>query len=394
MMGIEFNDQQIYALYDIENWWNIQNDQVYNLSGAAGTGKTTLIRYFIERIGMELDKVAFVAYMGKAAMQMARNGLPAQTIHSLIYTYDKVLDLDENGKIQIKENGKPKMKFQFTRREKLYKKIKLIIVDEASMVNEEIAKDLLSYGIPIIVLGDLNQLPPVFGNPFFLKEPNFILTQIMRQNENNPIVWLAHRILNDLPLQYGVYGKSSVIPKSDMNEFMLNKADIVLTCTNRLRGEINTLFRENIKRIKRLDLPNVGEKVICRKNNWSRSINNMIYMTNGMTGTVDYVDIESFNGKGIKCDFQPDFIKKKFKNVVFDYERLFSNPGSDTMSDPFSFTRDQFEFAYAITVHLSQGSQYPNVVFLNERMMYDKETYKKLQYTAITRAIDSIQILI
>lgn len=358
------------------------------------THNTTLIRYFIDRIGMDLDKVAFVAYMGKAAMQMARNGLPAQTIHSLIYTYEKVLDLDEKGNIQIKDNGKPKTKFQFVKKEKLHKNVKLIVVDEASMVNEEIAMDLLSYGIPIIALGDLNQLPPVFGNPFFLKEPDFILTQVMRQNENNPIIWLAHNVLNDLPLQYGVYGKSSVIPKSDMNEFMLNRADIVLTCTNKLRGEINTLFRERIKRIKRLDLPNEGEKVICRKNNWSRSINDMIFMTNGMTGTVDYVDIESFNGKGIKCDFKPDFIKKKFKNVVFDYSRLFSQPGSDISSDLFSFTRDQFEFAYAITVHLSQGSQYSNVVFLNERMMYDKETYKKLQYTAITRAIDSIQILI
>ena len=85
-MGIEFNKEQICAIYDIEHWWNSgTSDQVIEVSGAAGTGKTTLIMYFIERIGLKLDEVLFVAYMGKAANQMALNGLPAKTIHSAIY---------------------------------------------------------------------------------------------------------------------------------------------------------------------------------------------------------------------------------------------------------------------------------------------------------------------
>ena len=50
IMAIEFNEQQIYALYDIEKWWHHSTKQVYELSGAAGTGKTTLIKYFIERM--------------------------------------------------------------------------------------------------------------------------------------------------------------------------------------------------------------------------------------------------------------------------------------------------------------------------------------------------------
>lgn len=393
-MGIEFNTEQIYALYDIENWWNKSEDQVYELSGAAGTGKTTLIRYFIDRIGLDLSEVAFVAYMGKAAMQMARNGLPSQTIHSLIYTYEKILDLDDDGKIQLTNKGKPKTKFQFMLKNKIDKKIKLIVIDEASMVSEDIGKDILSFGIPVIALGDLNQLPPVFGNPFFLKNPNFILEKPMRQKEGDPIVWLAHRILNDEPLQYGVYDRSSVIPKSDLNKFILNKSDIVLTCTNKLRYEINKLFREEIKDIRKLEIPNEGEKIICRKNNWSRSLNDSIYLTNGMSGIIDYIDIESFDGKGVKIDFKPDFINKKFKNIVLDYDRLFSSPITDKSFDLFSFTRDQFEFAYAITTHLSQGSQYPNVIFLNEKNGYNKDVYKKLQYTAITRASDTITIVI
>ena len=68
------------------------------------------------------------------------------------------------------ENQKPKKVFAL--KEKLNKKIKLIVLDEGSMVNKEIGEDLLSFQIPVIVLGDLNQLPPVFGNPIFFKKSN------------------------------------------------------------------------------------------------------------------------------------------------------------------------------------------------------------------------------
>ena len=392
-MGIELNTQQIHALYDIENWWNKSNDQIYELSGAAGCGKTTLIQYFIDHIGLELEDVLFVAYQGKAAMQMSRHKLPAQTIHSAIYDYEQVLDLDKDGKIQIGDNGKPKKKFEFTLKDKIAKNPKLIVVDEASMVGEKIALDLLSYGIPVIALGDLNQLPPVFGKPFFLTHPNFILTQVMRQSENNPIVWLAQRVLHNEKLNYGVYGKSQVIPKSDLNDFILRESDIVLTCTNRLRYEINTIFRENILNIKKLELPHEGEKIICRRNNWHRTIEKIYYMTNGMTGTVDYVDPSSFNGKSIKIDFKPDFTKKKFKNVTIDYKALFARP-DDESTNGFEFSKDKFEFAYAITTWLSQGSEFGNVVFLCENLGFDPLLMKKLQYTAITRAQEKITIVL
>lgn len=541
-MGIEFNSQQLYALYDMENWWDSHNDQVYELSGAAGTGKaqplnttiptpngnirmgdlkigdmvynryhqpvkvsgifdqgvllsylvrfesgrftecsmnhlwtvvignsddsneqvmelheilqyyragqnvyvpmvsdspsephkydkivaiestytakpmrciyvddpehlyltndnivthnTTLIRYFIERVGLELTDVAFVAYMGKAAMQMARNGLPAQTIHSLIYNCVRVPMYDKDGYMVVDSRGKPKMKLDFVLKERLFSDIKLIIVDEASMVNKEIGEDLLSFGIPVIALGDLNQLPPVFGNPFFLNNPRFRLTKVMRQKEGDPIVYLAHKVLDDEPLEIGVFGKSVVMDKSSLDLYQLTKADVVLTCTNRLRHDINSFFREEVHDFKKLQFPYVGEKVICRKNNWEKSIDKIIYLTNGMSGTIDYVDRESFDGKSIKIDFKPDFTHKTFKNLSVNYKQLFESPGSEE-SNKFVIGTEKFEFAYAITVHTSQGSQYPNVVFMREtQMAHDKEFFKKLQYTAITRASEQITIVL
>ena len=390
-MSILLNEQQVDATYKADEWWNNSNEQVFEISGAAGTGKTFLVRYLIERFELDLDEVLFVAYMGKAAMALARNGLPAKTIHSAIYNYQKVLD-KVDGKIQLTPSGKPKTKFIFTLKEKIPKNIRLIVVDEAGMVNEQIAKDLKSFGVPIIALGDLNQLPPVFGKSGFLNDPDVILTQIMRQAEGNPIIYLSQQVLKDEPLKIGVYKNSSVISSDDLDEYKFKNADIVLTGTNRLRYNINNMFREHIYKGLKLDRPNVGEKIICRKNNWNRQVLENIFLTNGMSGIVEYVDAQSFNGKQLKIDFKPDFLNRSFKNVTIDYERLFSSPSTEI--NAYNYNRDIFEFAYAITVHLSQGSQYPNVLFLKEDIGLSKEDRKKHAYTAITRASESITIAI
>jgi exodeoxyribonuclease-5 len=332
--------------------------------------------------------------MGKAASQMSRHGLPAKTIHSAIYEYKEKIARDENGKIILRSNGKPKLVPYFALKDTIGKKIKLIVVDEAAMVEEKMALDLLSFGVPIIALGDLNQLPPVFGKPFFLKEPDVILRQIMRQAEGNPIVWLSQQVLAGKSLRTGVYGNSSVISKSDMNEdmtyFYFRKADIIITGTNRLRYNINQYCREDIKGIKKLEYPHVGEKVICRKNNWSQSIGDNIYLTNGLTGFVDNIYKDSYNTRTMRMDFRPDFTKKVFKNIEFDYNYMYAIPGKQEPETPFGYLYDKMEYAYAITCHSSQGSEFPNVVYLHEDFMSNAEDNKRLMYTAITRASESL----
>ena len=395
-MGIELTNEQVFATYQGERWYKERNNQVFEISGAAGTGKTTLVCYLIERLGLSLDQVLFIAYMGKAVSQLSRHGLPAKTLHSAIYNYKRVPEVDEDGHFVIKANGKIKMVGKFELKEKIgKKKIKLIVLDEGSTVEQRYAEDLLSFGIPVIVLGDLNQLPPPFGRPYFLKKPDIILTQILRQKEGDPIIWLSQQVLHGEQLRPGVYGNSAVIKKDDLTDYQLKNSDIVLTGTNRLRLELNNYYREVIKEYRRLEYPHIGEKLICRKNNWDRVIDDGIYLTNGTTGVCTYVERESYNGRSLKIDFQPDFSKSQMRNIAIDYKRLMTQNLSET-HDPdefFDFTLDVFEYAYAITVHSSQGSQYPNVLFMAEKFMSDDD-FRRFMYTGITRAMNSVTVVI
>ena len=391
-MGIELTNEQVYCIYELENWWHKSSKQVFDISGPAGSGKTSIVRFFIERLGLDLDEVLFVAYAGKAATVLQRNGLPAKTIHSAIYKYEKVIEKDEKGRIIFDDRGHPKVSNQFILKDKLPKKIKLIVVDEGSMVPEDIGRDLLSFGKPVVVLGDLNQLPPVFGNPIFLNNPSYTLTQVMRQVEGSPIIYLSQKVLKGEPLKFGVYGRSFIIPKSDITDFHLKHADSIITCTNKLRYSVNNYYRTNIKKIKNLEYPHINEKVVCRKNNWDMCLDKGFYMTNGMTGFVDYIYRDSFDKRSMQMDFRPDFLKKSYKKVKFDYKHLYEVPGGEEVSSAWYY--DKFEFAYALTCHIVQGSQFPNVLFMYEDFSNNSTFIKKLMYTAITRATESIGIVL
>lgn len=393
-MGIELNKGQIFACYDLENWWRNSNEQVIEVEGAAGTGKTTMIIYFIERIGLDLKDVLFVSYMGKAVSQMIRNGLPARTIHSSCYDCERVVCRDEDGKIIFLPNGKPKTKIDFVLKEKIPGKPKLIVIDEARMVPEKNALDLISFGIPIVALGDTNQLPPVFGNPYFLNNVKIRLTEIMRQKEGDPIVYLSQKALHHERLTPCMLQRSCVIEKKYFTREQMIDSDVIITFTNKLRGAINNLFREQILSLKNLDIPNFGEKVICRRNNWNRFIKDKgeLYLTNGLAGFVDDVQKSSYNGSSIKIDFRPDFSNKVFHDLKIQTEYLNTSPGEN--KDIFvGNDMNAFEYAYAITTHLSQGSQYPTVTILQEKQR-DEDYFFKLLYTAITRAQESVRVVI
>ena len=390
-MFMKLNEQQAQAIEALRKWWYNGNKQVFQISGAAGTGKTTLIRYLINEIKLEHDEVLFTAFVGKATLAMTRNGLNAKTLHSAIcYCKDEPV-LDENGNV-VTEYNRRVTKRVFTRRRKIDPRIRLIVVDEGSMVPAKMADWLLKFKVPIIVLGDLNQLPPVIGDSFFLKEPDVVLTQIMRQSSESPIPYFAQNVLQNgtkcLSPGLQIGDKINVLSKADITPELLKDYDVIICGTNKTRNNLNTYIRERIYG-RTQDYPVIGDKLICRENDWTFSVDD-VYLINGLIGYVTDIDLESISDYTMKIDFKPEFMDNEFKNVTLDRIYMGLSPNDKRF---YRSNYHKFEYGYAITCHLSQGSQYNRVLVFNESFGTAEERRKWL-YTAVTRAIDKVTILI
>ena len=388
---MKLNEQQAQAIEALRKWWYNGNKQVFQISGAAGTGKTTLIRYLINEIKLEHDEVLFTAFVGKATLAMTRNGLNAKTLHSAIcYCKDEPV-LDENGNV-VTEYNRRVTKRVFTRRRKIDPRIRLIVVDEGSMVPAKMADWLLKVKVPIIVLGDLNQLPPVIGDSFFLKEPDVVLTQIMRQSSESPIPYFAQNVLQNgskcLSPGLQIGDKINVLSKADITPELLKDYDVIICGTNKTRNNLNTYIRERIYG-RTQDYPVIGDKLICRENDWTFSVDD-VYLINGLIGYVTDIDLESISDYTMKIDFKPEFMDNEFKNVTLDRIYMGLSPNDKRF---YRSNYHKFEYGYAITCHLSQGSQYNRVLVFNESFGTAEERRKWL-YTAVTRAIDKVTILI
>ena len=131
--------------------------------------------------------------------------------------------------------------------------------------------------------------------------------------------------------------------------------------------------------------------MICRKNNWSRSIDDNIYLVNGMTGFIEDIDGKTYNGKSLEVDFRPDFLEDDvFHNLKIDmgYLRLPSNQKGSYYS-----RLDKLEYGYAITCHLAQGSQQDKVLVYQENFG-GWDFNKRWLYTAVTRAVEELTIAV
>ena len=391
-MGIVLNDQQEECVKKAVQWFNnVSSKQTFEISGPAGSGKTTIVRTIIQELGINIQDVLFVAYVGKAALQLTRSGVNGRTIHSTFYNIEFIPVKDEEGNVIIK-NGRLVTRPQFVKKEKIPSNIKLIVIDEAPMVNETFGVDIESFNIPIICLGDLQQLPPVIGGSKYLLRPDYVLTKIMRQAEGNPIIYLSQLASRGESIPYGKYGdKCYVIPKDKINDNMLLGADMIITPTNRSRIKYNKYIREELRHINS-ELPVPGEKLICRKNNRNRIIGDGVYLVNGMLGYVTDVNKSTYNGKTVDISFTPDFNESlQFHNVKIDYKTLMDSiqTNNEKYNKGFSMY-DMFEFGDVITVHLSQGSQAENVLFISEPFGFDRILQNKLEYTGITRAREGL----
>jgi exodeoxyribonuclease-5 len=214
-----WSPQQDAALKAVSDWLRRGDQPVFRLFGYAGTGKTTLAKHIAEGVDGE---VAFGAYTGKAALVLRTKGCAdASTIHSMIY---RSRESDENGPQFVINRQSPASKAD------------LIIIDECSMVDEELGRDLLSFGQPVLVLGDPAQLPPVKGGGFFTEgEPDVMLTEVHRQAKDNPIIHMSMQVREGGRLEPGVFGESRIIRRREIDAAAVMAADQVLVGLNKTR---------------------------------------------------------------------------------------------------------------------------------------------------------------
>ncbi len=401
----------------IAEWFFNTDDQVFVLSGYAGTGKTFLIDYVVREVlrltaGVE---AVFVSPTGKAAANLVKNGTVAGTVHSLIYMRDgEEYDVDENGEIVELRT------LSFIKRERIDEKIRLIIIDEASMVNESVLYDLLSFGVKCLFSGDGAQLPPVNGSCPLLAAPNCTLKEIVRQAADNPIIQIATMAREGKRIPYGSYGdKVCVVGRNALSlaqrKRLFLQADQIICGRNKTRTALNDEIRE-YKGIPPTEyLPTEGEKVICTLNDWERALDEeeRFHLVNGIIGTAREIQpsVDDLASMEFTADFMERGIRVPFDTGIFergDYTHLYGeravtladgtlvHEGNFELLHRLKAVKEEpicrFEFAYAVTCHKAQGSEFDFVIVFDESWAFGEEKSRWL-YTAITRAKEKLLIL-
>jgi hypothetical protein len=387
--NFSFNSGQAAVIDAAVNWYKNSPEQIFQISGNPGTGKSVVLNEIIHRLRLRMEDVAPMAYTGAAAIVMRMKGLHnAKTIHSWLYEPVEVPMRDVGGNIVMDTYlNRPKMHLEFRPRD--LKHIKLIVIDEAGSVPESMRQHILNTGAKVLVAGDLDQLPPVSDNPAFLYTGYVhMLTEIVRQAEGSPIIYLSQRAKRGLPIHTGNYGDTVlVISEDEVTDDMLQTSHVVLCGRNLTRDRLNTYIRKQIYH-KPSNLPTFGEKLICRKNNWTLEVGG-INLTNGLTGTVvNHPDAMGFDGTCFTIDFVPDIASDIcFMQIGANYKYLIADK---VVKEEMKKTRwtegNLFEFGYSQTVHLAQGSQWRCGMYYEEYMHPDINN--KLNYTAITRFSD------
>ena len=403
-MTYELTADQKNADSLIKDWYYNSTRQVFVLAGYAGTGKSTLLKYSItETLGLIPDQsVAFVTSTGKAATVLIRQGISATTLHRLIYqSITQETEIEVNGKkIKIE-------KLSFKRRENIDKSTKLIVLDEASMVSDDVMYDLLQFGVKMIICGDNAQLPPVEGLNTYLKEPDFTLRQIVRQQLDNPIIKLSQMAREGIYIPYGRYGDSvSVLNKrfftGEKRRHCLTTADQIICGINKTRTAINNEIRSMLNRG---PFPESGDKLICTLNNWEQFIDSdfRFNLVNGIIGTVYNPFYDSSTGIGF-MQFKVDFLDElcpealPFDTGIFTDGRYIYKHGDyfasyDEDGEPSgAYTLNRFEYGYCISCHKAQGSEFDNTVIFDESYAF-KEDRNRWLYTAITRTKKKLLLL-
>ena len=328
----------------------------FRLGGYAGTGKTTVIKALQEALKKTYN-ITVAAFTGKAVSVLQKKGVYASTLHSLMYDCVPT------------KNG-----LSFVKKTSLVEDYDLIIVDESSMISCDLYRDLQSFNIKLLFVGDPGQLEPVGDNPNLMAKTDFVLTQIHRQAEASPIIGLATKVRKGGGVIWPQAEGLIIEPKAMTGEKFW-AADQVICARNETRQSFNARARK-FKSFDPFKIE-VGDKLICLRNSIKFSVfNGTIFTVNEFEDSGNHWMVKITNDIGTSWS-------------IPIWKEPFTRPGFKLLADTY-IPKDVTvcDYAYAITCHKAQGSEWDKVLVWDETMPGDM---KRWRYTAITRAAKELR---
>jgi exodeoxyribonuclease-5 len=350
---VMLTDEQRAAVAAIED--AIGNRETFALHGLAGTGKTTVAAH----IATSRPGAYLCAPTGKAASVLRdKTGIKAATVHSAFYQYVRE---------EEREGEPPKLVFRPAHLPGSLKG-QVLLLDECSMIDRKTAADILATGITVIAIGDPGQLPPINGDPFFTRA-SFTLEQIHRQALESPIIRQAHAVRSTG--RYEPDGDAvRVVDRLAADD--LRTANVVLAGRRATRSRMNTLCRRALGISS--PLPLLGEPLVCLRNAPKFGLYN---------GAIYYASRDLCEGDktiGISTDAGDIEMHAHLLPPGREDEPLDLPPGGWMTA---------FAFGYSLTVHKAQGSEWDNVLLIDEGDTFQEEAIR-WRYTAITRARERV----
>lgn len=371
------------------------NSGLLVITGGPGTGKTTTINTMIRYFEQEEREILLAAPTGRAAKRMTEaTGYEARTIHRLL----------ELSGIPGDNNT---VNMHFERNEENPLDADVIIIDEMSMVDIQLIQSLLkavNVGTRLILVGDVNQLPSVGpGNVLrdIIQSGSFQvvkLTRIFRQASESDIIVNAHKINAGEPIDLGKRSQDFLFIKRDNPDAIVGA--MITLMKEKLPGyvhaepfdiQIMTPMRKGALGVERLNGILQSYLNPPDKNKTEREYGSMIYRVGDKVMQIKnnyQIEWEIRNRYGIPLDagmgvFNGDMGIIREMNLFAEMMTVEFDEGKMV---EYSFRQlEELELAYAITIHKSQGSEYPAVIIpmhSGPRMLMTRN----LIYTAVTRA--------